>query len=146
MNHISAHVSDILQKKNVDHYWKFTLMHQWNQIMGNLANKVFIYKIHNNQITLGVCDSSWMQELYLLSGLIQEKINLTLGCTKIEKIKFKYAPNNQMVVKKIQKDSPTYTHVQHLLSNSESAAIAKITDQELAQALLGFLQRCHQFS
>ena len=47
---------------------------------------------------------------------------------------------------KIKKLIPHHQTIKHMLNNSESQAIAKITDQELAQALLGFLQKCHQFS
>ena len=135
------------EKKNENHYWKFSLMNQWNNIMGTFANKVAIAKIANNQITIAVCDTSWMQELHLLSIRVKDKINQTLGTNKIEVIKFKYDPNCKMqktTNKKSNLINPKKTV--HMLSNNESQAIAKIADQELAQALLGFLQKCHQFS
>ena len=75
MNHITSHVTQILQNCDKEHYWKFLLMSKWQQIMGNLACKVFILKIQKKTIVLGVSDSCWMQELNLLSELLKEKIN-----------------------------------------------------------------------
>ena len=47
----------------------------WIKIIGSLAPKVFIYKIYNDTIVLGVCDSSWMQELYMISHVLKQKLN-----------------------------------------------------------------------
>lgn len=145
MNHITSHVAQLLQSCSQEHYWKFLLMSKWNEIMGSLACKVSIHKIHQKTIVLGVYDSCWMQELNLLSELIKEKINQILGSNRIESIKLKYmVPSNKMIQKK-ERPKP-FTHTQKTLSPSEIQALEQIKDQELAQALVGFLQKCHQFS
>jgi hypothetical protein len=145
MDHISAHVMQLLQENNVQHYWKFLLMNKWDEIMGGLASKVTIQKMDESCIVLGVNDSSWMQELHLLSELIKEKINQTLGSSKIQTIKFRYASATKKPMQKKQKPI-SLTHQDRALTAYELQALEKINDQELAQALIGFLQRCHQFS
>lgn len=145
MNHIAAHVAQLLQKGNQEHYWKFLLMSRWEEIVGSLATKVFIYKIHQKSLVLGVTDSSWMQELHLLSGLIKDKINVILGNNQIEAVKLKYIATTKKIIQKKQKaiilDQPVKT-----LTTQETQALSQIKDQELSQALVGFLQKCHQFS
>ncbi len=145
MNHITSHVTQILQNCDKEHYWKFLLMSKWQQIMGNLACKVFILKIQKKTIVLGVSDSCWMQELNLLSELLKEKINTILGANHIETIKLRYSIGNKKNVQK-KDNSISLPTVSKKLTKQELEALERIQDQELAQALLGFLQKCHQFS
>lgn len=145
MNHIAAHVAELLQKGNQEHYWKFLLMSRWEEIVGNLASKVFVYKIYQKSLVLGVNDSSWMQELHLLSGLIKDKINTILGCNQIESIKLKYVAETKKIIQKKEKTIPLLQQTKKLTAQ-EVQALSVIKDQELSQALVGFLQKCHQFS
>ncbi len=113
--------------------------------MGSLASKVSICKIYNNSITLGVTDSSWMQELHLLSELIKDKINKTLDQPRIELIRFKYISEHVTNNPTKQKPLPQ-CHKEKTLTTREQQALQDIKDPELSQALLGFLQTCHKFS
>lgn len=144
MNHIVTHITQFLQQIDEHQYWKFLLMNQWAEIMGPLASKVTIQKMYQTTIILGVNDSSWMQELHLLSELIKEKINKTLKNQKITTIKLRYTtPTKPKIIKK-KITVPTVKSV-YILTNKEQQALQKIHDPELAQALQGFLQQCHQF-
>jgi hypothetical protein len=145
MNHITCHVAQILSNKGQEHYWKFMLISRWNEIMGNMACKVCIFKITGNTVVLGVYDSNWMQELHLLSELIKEKINTVLGSTCITQIKLKYMVKSDKRVQKKEKNI-SLAIPKRSLTPRESQALLQITDQELAEALVGFLQKCHQFS
>ncbi len=145
MNHIGSHVAQLLQGYNQEHYWKFLLMNRWEEIVGSLAAKVFIYKIHQKSLVLGVSDSSWMQELHLLSGLIKDKINQILNKNQIESIKLKYVAETKKIIQKKQKII-TLKQQTKTLTFQELQALNRIKDQELSQALVGFLQKCHQFS
>ncbi len=145
MNHIGSHVAQLLQGCSQEHYWKFLLMSRWEEIVGSLASKVFIYKIHQKSLILGVSDSSWMQELHLLSGLIKDKINTILGSSHIETIKLKYIAESKKIIQKKQKTVPL-NHPTKILTPQEIQALSNIQDKELCQALVGFLQKCHQFS
>lgn len=145
MNHIGSHLEQLLQSCNQQHYWKFLLMNRWGEIVGTLASRVFIYKIYQKSLILGVSDSSWMQELHLLSGLIKDKINTILGCNQIESIKLKYITESKTVIQKKSKIVPLQQQTK-TLTPEEIQALKKIKDHELSQALVGFLQKCHQFS
>lgn len=120
-------------------------MSKWEEIMGSLSSKVSIFKIHNNMIVLAVSDSSWMQELHLLSELIKEKINTILGSKRIESIKLKYVAQSKKFVQKTEKKISS-NYATRPLTTQELQALQKIQDPELSQALVGFLQKCHHFS
>lgn len=145
MNHIGSHVAHLLQSCSKEHYWKFLLMSKWEEIVGSMSSKVFIYKIHQKSVILGVSDASWMQELHLLSGLIKDKINVILGSNQIDAIKLKYIASTKKVIQKKQ-NSISLTKEFKPLTAQEIQALSNIKDQELSQALIGFLQKCHQFS
>ena len=110
--------------------------------MGNLVSKVSIHKIYNNSIVLGVSDSSWMQELYMLSNLIKKKINATLDEPRIETIRFQYVAkkekSKQQVLTSKQPEQSTRT-----LTHKEKKALEKISDPELSEALQRLLTKCH---
>ncbi len=130
MNHIGSHVAQLLQGCSQEHYWKFLLMSRWEEIVGTLASKVFIYKIHQKSLIIGVSDSSWMQELHLLSGLIKDKINTILGSSHIETIKLKYVAESKKIIQKKQKTVPL-NHPTKILTPQEIQALSNIQDKEL---------------
>lgn len=140
------HIKDCLPQISVTNNhqnWKFQLMNEWNAIMGSLVGKVSIYKIYNNSIVLGVSDSSWMQELYLLSNLIKQKINNVLDKPRIETIRFHY------VTKHISTKPDTIVAKEIIIKERsltirEKKALDKITDPELSGVLIRLLQKCHQ--
>lgn len=139
------HIKDCLPHIAVSNHqknWKFQLMHQWATIMGTLVSKVSIYKIYNDSIILGVSDSGWMQELYLLSNLIKQKINAVLDKPRIETIRFHYVTNNKAAkTAAINFEAPVAA--ERLLTTREKKALEKIHDPELSQALARLLQKCH---
>lgn len=75
MKHIEQTLTSLFQKSNDNQFWKINLLQNWPKIVGNIANKVMIYKIHKDTITLGVFELCWMQELYTLSPMLLKKIN-----------------------------------------------------------------------
>lgn len=142
MKHIKAFLPNITIS-NHQKSWKFNVMNQWNTIMGSLSTKVSIYKIYNDSITLGVSDSSWMQELYLLSNIIKQKINNILDKPRIETIRFHFI-TNQINTKKIAQTPQCVAIKERPLTTREKKALEKINDPELSQALTRLLQKCHQ--
>jgi len=140
------HIKDCLPNITVSNHsrnWKFQLMNQWATIMGSLVSKVSIYKIYNDSITLGVSESGWMQELYLLSNLIKQKINAILDKPRIETIRFQYVTNRRNI-KTNTITTEEKAAAERLLTAHEKKALEKITDPELSQALARLLQKCHQ--
>lgn len=124
--------------------WKTDLLNQWGAIMGNLAQHVTIVKILNDTIILGVYDSSWMQELYMLSAMLLKKINAHLDEPRIAKIKFIIAEKSR------HKSGKRKISVEHKISNiqlsaQEEQSLEVIEDPELQTALKTFLTRCRAF-
>jgi len=120
------------------------LLEEWPDIVGPLANKVTIEKIYQESITLGVYDSCWMQELYLLSSTLLETINRNLDQPRIKQVRFKLVRKKEQKKKKstapTHKDEPlTIT-----LTPTQRNALERITDPDLRTALQSFLIRCYQ--
>ena len=122
--------------------WKHYLMANWNHIVGAIAHHARIEKIENETVVIGVSDSAWLQELYLLSPVLLNKINQSLEKPYLKNIRFKhaykkrYCKTNKKCVKQIEKPK------QRELTYREKSALEKITDTELSQALTNFLMRC----
>lgn len=138
------HIGNILNSLLAHHdNWKNQVIKEWPTIIGDLHKHVCLEKfLPDNTLVIGVYDSSWMQELYLLTPMLVKRINQHLGATKITGIRLKYCPEkittlNTPEVKVIKKK-------QVELSTREKQALAKIEDPELQQALHNFLVRCYQ--
>ena len=124
--------------------WKLYLVTNWAQIVGPLASRICIEKIEHDTIIIGVCDSTWLQELYLLSEVLLQKINQSLQTPHLKKIKFKHA-SYKTTIKKIYQKSPVIaTKKQQPLTHAERGALHAIADQELSNVLYQFLVRCQQ--
>lgn len=124
--------------------WKCQLLSAWPFIIGDLKNQVQIEKIHDNFLVLGVHNSCLMHELYLLSPMLINTINQKLSEPRIKKIRFKTISSTSHYKKKYiaQKQSTLCKVVP--LSAQEQAALKRIEDPGLQDALHKFLMRCHQ--
>ena len=123
--------------------WKIKLLQQWPHILGSLATKVRLEKICGDTLVLGVYDSCWLQELYLLSPVLLKTINEKLESTHIKRLRFKQAG-----IKKIKKSRENKKRSEQkkeiTLTQRERDALTKIKDPGLGKALEGFLMQCHR--
>lgn len=151
MHNIKNILDSLLQPTVRTESWKLNLIKNWPIIVGNLHEKVFLQKINATSVVLGVYDSSWMQELYLLSKLILKKINSNLDRPRIETLRFQciessYAQtrtNKALALRKSAAEKENTPICQKfVLKPKELLALHKIKDQQLSLALQGFLQRC----
>lgn len=124
--------------------WKTKLLTEWPEIMGNLADKVTIEKIYDDNLVLGVHDTSWLHELYMLSPVLIKTINSYLEKPYIKSVRLKHATTPK-------KQSPTLTPLvvsqtpqPVLLTPKEHKALHIIKDTELQEVLKTFLYRCRQ--
>lgn len=144
---MTREVKDILKSLMSDHQnnWHIDLLSRWDTIIGPLNTKVFIEKIQDDTLILGVTNSCWMQELYMLSSLLITTINKNLDQPRIKHLRFKGSvmKKNGISVRKapIRKTKPP-----RALTPFEQAALESIQDAELRAALTAFLMRCHQES
>lgn len=147
MKSLKSIVHTLSLAKKEEQAWHITLIEQWPHIMGSLAPKISLQKISRSTLIVSVQNASWMQELYLMSKLLINKVNNFLGKTYITHISFtlQQKPKQRPTQRKKQpKNNNTQEKIYHL-SKHEEQALQKIDDQELQQALQKFLQRCHQY-
>lgn len=136
-------IDTIIQKiLSKEQSWHIQLLSNWNSIMGPLHSKVQLEKIEHETLILGVFDSCWMQELYLLSPLLLKTINQNLDQPRIKQLRFKTI--GTIKSKKIKVGSQKKEIKQVELSRQEKEALKMIADTELQKALKNFLIRCYQ--
>lgn len=141
---MSHHITHFLQGiMKTDESWKRHLITHWPEIIGPLSERVTLEKIDNDTIILGVYDSCWMQELYMLSSVLIATINKKLDHPYIRQVRFKKAGKKKEIKTPLQKKiSPTQRSVP--LGIKERKALTQIKDPELQSALTAFFVRCHQ--
>lgn len=124
--------------------WKTKLLTEWPTIVGNLNDKITLEKIHGDTLIIGVYETSWLQELYMLSSVLIKTINSHFDKPYIKKIRLKYATKNSskiIIPKKIQKTVPV-ERKKATLNALETRALLKIKDKDMRNALHLFLSRC----
>jgi len=138
--HIKTLLRSLVSPQNS---WKHTLLQNWHNIFGNLSTKITLEKIYNNTIVLGVYDSCWMHELYLLSPLLLNKINENLDQDRIKQVRFKQT-GRKKGKKNLSPKKSTTSRKQFSLSPTEECALTKIDDLQLRNALKEFRIRCYR--
>ncbi len=120
--------------------WKHQLFSRWDSIMGSLAAHTTIEKMYKDTIILGVYDSCWLQELYLLSPTLLKTINENLDHSPLKQIRFKQVSKK----KQVQQAKPIEKKIVPVsLTQTEEKVLASITDEAMRVALKAFLIRCH---
>jgi hypothetical protein len=137
--HVHTFLSSLLPKQE---NWKVQLLSNWQSIMGNLHTKVQLEKIYEDTLVLGVHNSAWLQELYLLSPMLLSTINQKLDQPRIKHLRFKQAGTRLEAIKK--GDLKTNQRREVILNADEHAALNKMKDPQLREALKAFLIRCYQ--
>lgn len=126
------------------HSWHLTLFSNWHSIMGTLSSKAVIEQIEGAVVTIGVYDACWLQELYLLTPLLRDRINQMLDQPEVKEIRFK------RIVKKKERNRPHEKKITPKqapalpLTSSEKDALKTIVDQDLQHALITFRTRCQR--
>lgn len=146
MNNIKNIIDTLLQPSSQQEAWKINLIKNWPTIIGSLHEKVSLQKINPKSLVLGVYDSSWMQELYLLSKLILRKVNSHFDHPRIETLRFQCIEriNTKNNINKKNNTVLKTSEKKFTLKPRERSALEKINDPQLSVALEGFLRRCQQ--
>jgi flagellar biogenesis protein FliO len=123
--------------------WKIELLQKWETVLGNLKTRVVLEKIQDDTLVLGVHDSCWLQELYLLSPLIMATINANLDQPRIKNLRFKLAaPSTHKKSRDNKGAENTNIFKTRALNVQEQRALDAITDEGLRKALHDFLMKC----
>ncbi len=140
---MALHLKDLLSELiHPEKNWKTNLLYQWQDIVGSLHSKVRIEKIYDDTLILGVFNSCWMQELYLLSPLLIKTINERLDQPHVKQLRFKYI--GLKIFKKNVKTPHIKKNKNIELTKEDERTLAKITDPTLRDALKSFRMRCYQ--
>jgi len=137
---INALLHNLFEKKDS---WKLQLLQQWNEIMGNLSSFVQLEKMEHDTLILGVSDSCWLQELYLMSPLLLKTINEKLANAPIKQLRFRLS-GTKPTFQRNYKAPQLFTKKLVELCSAEKQALARIDDPELRLALEQFLIRCYR--
>lgn len=123
--------------------WQLQLLKNWPTIVGSIRTKIQLLKIYDDTLVIGVLDSCWLQELYLLSPLLIQTINEKLDRPRIKKLRLKAVG---ITDKKLKKEAPIkkITHRVVHLCPREQETLNNIEDEQLRQALKDYLIRCYR--
>jgi Dna[CI] antecedent, DciA len=128
--------------------WRLDLFKNWQVIVGSLHSKMYLEKICEDTLIVGVYDVHWMHELHLMSRCIIETINRYLGKAHVGKIRFRPA-SDQFFLPFRDSANSTVCNRQHVnaspLTMEQKEALSSIKDDELQRSLQAFLYRCDIF-
>lgn len=125
--------------------WKKKLLADWPTIVGNLHSRMHLEKVYDDTLIIGVYDSSWLNELYLLSNVLIKTINQSLEKPYIKNVRFKHTtPIISTAHKKIKEKKEEKVRKKITLNSYEAQALLKIKDEEMRTALHLFLSRCKE--
>ncbi len=144
---MAMHVKELIHslfKKEQNNHWQVQLLANWPSIVGKLKAKIVLEKIQQqNTLVLGVSNSSWLQEMYLLSDVLKQRINDTLDEPRITQLRFKLLESKK--IKQHHKQQISKQPLQEVqFSQHEIQVLRAIKDEQLRKALSDFLVRCHQ--
>jgi hypothetical protein len=126
-----------------EYTWKQQLYKEWHQIVGDLSCRMRIEKVYDDTLYVGVYDSAWMQELYMLSSYIIKLINKHLGYKHVSYMRFKlvssHIKNHKM---RFFKEQKRYRPPSISLTDKQLQALSVIKDEELKKSLHTFLACC----
>lgn len=128
--------------------WKMLLTWQWAQAVGNLHEHMRLERIEGTTLVLGVYDSHWMQELFMLSSVIIKTVNEYLGSPQVMRVRF-------VLVKKTDDGDPSQRKLQEAVSRKSQLkkgtsqmgsrheeVLRSIKDEQLQKILKSFFHRC----
>lgn len=113
--------------------WHLELNQRFPEIFAQLTKHTKINKIYNDTLILEVYETSWLQELYMLSNIILKRLRVDFP--QINKIKF--IRSRRKFKKKLENKL-----IKNIISNKEIKAVEKIKDKDLAKSLLSYYQIC----
>ena len=121
--------------------WRMVLARQWDQVIGSLKTRIRLEKIYNDTLVIGVYEYHWMQELYLLSPELCQKINQFLKEDRIARIRFKLVEKKKRTPR-AAKPKPLIRPLKIVLTGPQKRALGSIEDVHLKESLIDFWGRC----
>ncbi len=120
--------------------WKICLLSRWQEVVGGLKTKVRLEKINDDTLIIGVYDSAWMQEIFMLSNVILQKVHKVIGKDKIKKLRFKLVEEKKLEYK--NKSNPASKEKAYKIEPKFKRALENIKDTQLQNVLEKYLIQC----
>jgi hypothetical protein len=114
--------------------WHYEFIKSWPTIARGLEEHLSIGKILKDTVTLEVHESSWMQEVHLLSPVILNRIQQFYPV--IQKIKVTKINKKRVTLKK---ENLSFNKI----TDQEKNVVKIIKDKDLAKALLNYYTICN---
>lgn len=137
--HIKNFLTNTFSKKNS---WQWNLLANWTTVIGELADKVTLEKIQGDTLILGITNSAWLQELYLLTPLLRSRINATLDAPHIKRVRFKAVGKKNRETYQPHTAQKKISELRLVLTPKEQRALQSLDDHELRNALKAYKMRC----
>lgn len=144
---MATHIKNLLKTfLHHDTNWQGYLIANWSTIIGNLKDHVSLERIQGDTIILGVNNSSWMHELYMLSGMLKDKINAQLQKPYVQKIKFKFTDKKKFEekqpCKRQERLEPTVKKIAFTLRQEKALQKIHEKNKDLASSLETYFYKC----
>ncbi len=138
---MAVQIKDLLPKFLEQDDWRIDLVRRWDSVVGSLQTKIRLEKTYDDTAVIGVYESHWMQELYLLSSELCDSINDVIGQQKIKHIRFILVEERERP--KVQPKPKLLVRPENVeLSQKQKQALKKLKDPDLKQAMTEFWSRC----
>ena len=125
------------------HAWKLELFQQWDNIVGTLSAFVFVEKVEQTTLFVGVTHPTWAQELRSLTPTILAALNTRLPDHQITAIKIRFMTRPKPLVAILRQRSLTPQPPQAtLLLPQEKKLLACIKSTELQSSVAAYFLRC----
>lgn len=117
--------------------WQTRLAREWPSAVGQLATRMRLEQIKGELLIIGVYDSHWIAELFMLAPGIISEINNFLGETRVHQLRFVLTTNSNKTHTKKCPDGPTIRK-RATMSARHEQILATIKDRQLHDALEKF--------
>lgn len=143
---MSKKIAEILQSIIPDDVaWKLKLLRAWPDIVGKLAERVSIFSIEENRLTLQTSHAAWAQELNFLAPLIHQKIDSLIGPGIIRAISFKIISRRSRYTPSSLRRSAYSLHspssTSYAMTTQELTKLDALQDTQLRDVLRSYLLR-----
>ena len=125
--------------------WRIALAMRWNEVVGSLQTRIRLEKIQDDTAVIGVYESHWMQELFLLSSVLCDSMNACIGEQRIKRVRFILIEEKKYKPKKVHSIPKTKQQPSIVLTEHQEHMLRTITDDELKHVLISFWARCSLF-
>ena len=128
-------------------WWKLNLLSRWRDVVGGMADHVWVERVDGGVLILGVEHPCWAQELSLMSDRLLERVREIVGGSRVKRVCFR-------VMDRVVRSERGECQLSVLgnsvgrvvgrvrLTGDEEAELALVRDDELRALMRSFYEGC----